>query len=173
MNAGAHGSSIGNVVKNVVIYTRDCELIVLGRDRLNFEYRNGNFNKRDIIVEATLNLTAGDADNIKQQMEDYFAIRKSNQPLQFPNAGSIFRNPRGFAAGKLIEDAGCKGMAVGDAEVSEKHANFIINRGRATASDVYALISAIQQRVYSFSGIVLEPEVEFLGEFEEALIVPS
>jgi len=167
MNAGAHGDCIGKLVKNVIICTKDCEFKVLEREQLNFEYRRGYFDKGDIIVEATLVLSAGDAELIKRQMEEYFTKRKNNQPLRFPNAGSIFKNPQGAFAGHLIESAGCKGMRVGDAEVSAKHANFVVNRGGATASNVYDLLRLVQQRVFDYNGVVLEPEIEFLGEFDE------
>lgn len=170
MNAGAHGNCIGDVVKRVLIYSRDCEFKILEKDQLNFEYRKGSFSRDDIIVEATLVLSPGEPDNIKRQMEDYFTKRKDSQPLQFPTAGSVFKNPSNDSAGRLIEGAGCKGMRVGDAEVSVKHANFIINRGKATASDVYALLSEVQRRVFEHYGVILEPEVEFLGEFDEALL---
>lgn len=170
MNAGAHDECIGDLVRNVIVCTKECTFKVLERDQMNFEYRNGNFNRDDIIMEATLVLSVGDTGIIKHQMEDYFAKRKDNQPLQFPNAGSIFKNPHGLLAGRLIESAGCKGMRIGGAEVSIKHANFIINRGGATASDVYALFRSVQQQVFDHHGITLEPEIEFLGEFNEVII---
>ncbi|MBE0447701.1 MAG: UDP-N-acetylmuramate dehydrogenase [Actinobacteria bacterium] len=173
MNAGAYGECIGDLVKNVIVCTRDCEFKVLERDQLNFEYRNGNFDKDDIIVEATLVLSINDTYIIKRQMEEYFAKRRDSQPLQFPNAGSVFKNPQGIPAGKLIEDAGCKGMRIGGAEVSAKHANFIVNHGDATAADVYALLRSVQQRVLDHHGIVLEPEIKFLGEFNEVMIIPG
>lgn len=170
MNAGAHGSCIGDVVKEVVVYSKKCQFEILSRDQINFTYRKGNFDKDDIIVEATLSLRLDDEEAIKGQMEEYFAKRKSNQPVHFPNAGSVFKNPKGFSAGKLIEDAGCKGMRVGDAEVSTKHANFIINLGHASAFEVYSLLRTVQKRVFETQGLVLEPEIEFLGEFDEAFM---
>jgi len=173
MNAGAHDGCIGDVVRNVIVYTKSCELEVLESDQLCFEYRNGNFGKDDIIVEATLTLSSGDPEVIRARMEEYFAKRKKSQPLQFPSAGSTFKNPKGRAAGMLIDKAGCKGMRIGDAEVSEQHANFIVNRGSATAFDVYALIKAVRKKVFEATGIELEPEIEFLGEFDEALLMPG
>lgn len=173
MNAGAHNGCVGDLVKSVILCTRDCEFKVLDRSQLQFEYRKGNFNKDDIIVEATLVLSAGDADSMRHQIEEYFAERKNNQPLKFPSAGSVFKNTQFLAAGKLIESSGCKGMRIGGAEVSLKHANFIVNRDGATASDVYALIKMVQQRVADQHGVVLEPEIEFLGEFSELLLVPG
>lgn len=172
MNAGAHEHCIGDVVSSVIVFSKACELRVMEASELSFEYRNGNFNKDDIIVEATLELTAGDPETIKRRMEEWFGERKNNQPLQFPNAGSVFKNPKRMPAGLLIEKAGCKGMRSGDAEVSEKHANFIINRGVARASDVHSLIKAVQVRVFENTGVYLEPEIEFLGQFEEMLIAP-
>jgi UDP-N-acetylmuramate dehydrogenase len=170
MNAGAHGSCMADIVRDVVVYTSAGELIALQKDALKFEYRNGGFSSGDIIVEATMALAAADEDGIKRRMEDNFAARKSSQPLRYPNAGSVFKNPISTSAGKLIEDAGCKGMRIGGAEVSTKHANFIINLENATAFDVYSLLRAVQKRVFDIHGIILEPEIEFLGEFDEALI---
>lgn len=173
MNAGAHGNCLGDIVRNVVVYTKDCELKVLGRSKLEFKYRKGHFHENDIIVEATLDLVPGDIDLIKQQMEDFFTERKNSQPLQFPSAGSVFKNPEDVPAWMLIEKAGCKEMRVGDAEISIKHANFIINRGHATASDVYDLLRLVQKRVFDYHGIILEPEIQFLGEFDEVLMIPG
>jgi len=173
MNAGAHGKSIGDTVGNVVTYTRACELTVLKRDQIDFGYRNSSLSRDDIIVEATLVLVPGDPEVIKHEMEDYFSKRKNNQPLQLPNSGSIFKNPKAGSAGKLIEETGCKGMRIGGAEVSTKHANFIINCGYATASDVYHLMKAVQQRVFEARGILLVPEVELLGEFDKVLLTPT
>ncbi len=171
MNAGAHGSCIGNLVANVITCSKKCELKVLEKNQISFEYRRTNLEKDDIIVEATLSLDIADMDAIKHQMEEYFAKRKNSQPLQLPNAGSVFKNPKGTSAGKLIEEAGCKSMSIGDAEVSAKHANFIVNRGHATASEVYALLRIVQKRVFEHRGIILEPEIEFIGEFDEALML--
>jgi UDP-N-acetylmuramate dehydrogenase len=103
-------------------------------------------------------------------MEENFNKRKQGQPLQYPSAGSVFKNATSFTAGYLIEKAGCKGMVVGDAQVSEKHANFIINRGQASATNVFMLIGLVQKRVFEMSGLVLEPEIEFLGEFDNVLL---
>ncbi len=173
MNAGAHGKAIGDTVSNVVMYTRDCELKVLKRTQIDFGYRNSSLRRDDIIVEATLVLVPGDLEVIKHEMEEYFTKRKNNQPLQLPNSGSIFKNPKAGSAGKLIEETGCKGMRIGGAEVSTKHANFIVNCGNANASDVYHLMKAVQQRVFEARGILLEPEVELLGEFDEVLLMPT
>lgn len=173
MNAGAHGSSVGDVVKDVMVYTKKCEIKVLPKEEIAFEYRKGNFDKDDIIIEATLALIPEDEHTIKSRIEEYFAKRKQNQPLQYPNAGSVFKNPSGASAGKLIEDAGCKGMRIGGAEVSTKHANFIINLGHASASDVNLLLRAVQKRVFDAHGVILEPEIEFLGEFDEVAIATS
>lgn len=170
-NAGAHESCIGDIVKNVIIYTRSCELKVLTGDDLRFEYRKGSFEDSDIVVEATLNLKPGDSNEIKREMEEFFAERKESQPLQFPSAGCVFKNPKvGVSAGKLIAESGCKGMRMGNAEVSAKHANFIVNCGHATASDIYNLLRAVQKRVFELHGVILEPEIRFLGEFDDVLL---
>ncbi len=171
MNAGAHGSCIGDMVENAVVYSRNCELKVLEKNQIKFEYRKANFEKDDIIIAATLALDHADTDLVKQQMEEYFTKRKNRQPLQLPNAGSVFRNPKDTPAGKLIEEAGCKGMSVGDAEVSTKHANFIVNRGHATASEIYTLLRIVQKRVFERHGVILEPEIELIGEFDGALML--
>jgi UDP-N-acetylmuramate dehydrogenase len=170
MNAGAHKGSIGDIVKQVLVFTRGCQLHKLDSGDIVFGYRKSDFNKKDIIVETTLELIPGNCDTIRNRMEEYFDKRKQSQPLQFPNAGSVFRNSTGFTAGYLIEKASCKGLIVGDAQVSEKHANFIINKGQASATDVFTLVRMVQQRVYETSGIILEPEIEFLGEFDNILL---
>ncbi|MBI4733754.1 MAG: UDP-N-acetylenolpyruvoylglucosamine reductase, partial [Rubrobacteridae bacterium] len=142
----------------------------LAGSEIGFGYRTSSFNREDIIVEATLELEHGNYDKIKSRMEENFNKRKQSQPLNYPNAGSVFRNASSFTAGYLIEKAGCKGLSVADAQVSDKHANFIINKGNASATNVFMLIKLVQQRVFEASGIILEPEIEFLGEFENVLL---
>jgi UDP-N-acetylmuramate dehydrogenase len=170
MNAGAHDDCIGGIVKNILVFTKDGELKQLKNDEIAFNYRSSNIGKEEIIVEATLELRYGNYDTIKSRMEDYFGKRKKSQPLQFPNAGSIFKNPGLLSAGQLIDRAGCKGATIGDAQVSDKHANFIVNKGNASATDVFELVRLVQKRVFDSSGIILEPEIEFLGEFDNMLM---
>jgi UDP-N-acetylmuramate dehydrogenase len=170
MNAGAHEDSIGSKIKKVLVIGRDLKLKSLDSSKIDFSYRMSSFDPDDIIVEATLELQHGEYEKIKSSMEENFNKRKQSQPLNYPNAGSVFKNASSFSAGFLIEKAGCKGLSVGDAQVSEKHANFIINKGNATATNVFMLVRLVQQRVFEMSGMVLEPEIQFLGEFENTLI---
>jgi UDP-N-acetylmuramate dehydrogenase len=170
MNAGAHDDCIGGIVKNILVFTKNGELKQRENNEIAFSYRSSNISGEEIIVEATLELKYGDHDTIKRRMEDYFSKRKKSQPLQFPNAGSIFKNPGMLSAGQLIDGAGCKGAAIGDAQVSDKHANFIVNKGDASATDVFELVRLVQKRVFEASGIILEPEIQFLGEFENMLM---
>jgi UDP-N-acetylmuramate dehydrogenase len=170
MNAGAHDDCIGGIIKNILVFTRNGELKQLENGEIAFNYRSSNIDREEIIVEATLELRYGNNDTIKSRMEDYFSKRKKSQPLQFPNAGSIFKNPGLLSAGQLIDKAGCKGATIGDAQVSDKHANFIVNKGSASATDVFELVRLVQKRVFETSGIILEPEIEFLGEFDNSLM---
>ena len=131
-------------------------------------YRNSLVKREGyIVLRAVLALKSGDAREITGIMAELSAKRSGKQPLEFPSAGSTFKRPEGFFAGKLIEEAGLRGYREGGAQVSEKHCGFVINTGNATAHDVAALIKSVQKRVYENSGVKLEPEVKFLGEFEE------
>ena len=125
-----------------------------------FSYRHSVFMERDcVVLGASLRLQPGDPAEIAGKMEDYMARRREKQPLEFPSAGSVFKRPEGRFAGALIEQCGLKGLAVGGAQVSEKHAGFIVNRGGATAADVEALIGRIRETVFRETGVMLEPEV--------------
>lgn len=166
MNAGAFGESIGDrVIKVTVLDDEDGQLRVLQRGEIDFGYRKSNI--KGVILEGTFKLKRGSKEEITQKMERYFRQRKNTQPVSFPNAGSIFKNPSGNYAAKLIEESGCKGMKRGGAQVSEHHANFIVNLGNATASDVYFLMRAVRRRVWERFGIWLEPEIVILGDFSE------
>ena len=118
-----------------------------------------------MVVSATLRLTPGDPAEIAARMEELLRRRREKQPLEYPSAGSFFKRPPGHFAGALIEGCGLKGFAVGGAQVSEKHAGFVVNRGGATAQDVLRLCEAVQERVFREQGVQLEPEVRFIGEF--------
>ena len=118
----------------------------------------------EIVLEAEFELAKGDKDEIKAMMDDFAARRRDKQPLSYPSAGSTFKRPEGHFAGALIEQAGLKGVSLGGAQVSEKHAGFVINTGSAAASDVLRLIALVQERVYENSGVRLEPEVRIIGE---------
>ncbi len=120
-----------------------------------------------IILEATLSLTQGDRDEISARMRELNAKRREKQPLEYPSAGSTFKRPAGYFAGKLIQDAGLSGYSVGDAQISEKHCGFVINRGHATSEDIYRLMQHVIMKVEREFGVRMEPEVRLLGEFPE------
>lgn len=162
-NAGAYGFSIDKVIKDVTILDGNYEIITLSKDELKFGYRDSIFKHKNFIcLEVTLELKKGNSEDILEKMKENLKHRKENQPLEYPSAGSVFRNPIGYSAGKLIEEAGCKGAQVGDAMVSYKHANFIVNTGKATAEDVLELIKLVQKKVEDKTGILLETEQEYL-----------
>lgn len=168
MNAGAYGSEMKHVLKTVTVLTADGEVKVLPAEELELGYRTSVIPKRGVLVlEAEFALAKGDSAEIKAAMDDLAARRKDKQPLEFPSAGSTFKRPEGYFAGKLIEDAGLKGFSVGGAEVSVKHAGFVINKGGATASDIYSLCKEVERKVGETFGVSLEMEVKLLGEFEE------
>lgn len=162
-NAGAYGFSIDKVIKDVTILDGNYEIITLSKAELKFGYRDSVFKHKNFIcLEVTLELKKGNSEDILEKMKENLKHRKENQPLEYPSAGSVFRNPIGYSAGKLIEEAGCKGAQVGDAMVSYKHANFIVNTGKATAEDVLELIKLVQKKVEDKTGILLETEQEYL-----------
>jgi UDP-N-acetylmuramate dehydrogenase len=164
MNAGAEGTEIGAVVKSVTRVNRAGEIETLGRDDIRFQYRKTVFPPGGgVIVEAEIELRRGDRVAIQDAMDRCLRRRKETQPLSLPNSGSIFKNPPGDKAGRLIEAAGLKGYRVGDAAVSTKHANFIVNRGHALASDVIGLIERIRKTVREKTGVELETEIVIVG----------
>ena len=164
MNAGAYGGTMAGIVKSVT-YLKDGKITKL-EDGFNFGYRKSIFaDICAVILEAELRLKAGDAAEIRAKMEEYKQSRTEKQPLNLPSAGSVFKRPQGHFAGRLIEDAGLKGYKIGGAEVSEKHAGFIVNTGDATAEDVLSLIKHIQKIVKAEFGVELETEVKLMGEF--------
>lgn len=167
MNAGAYGSEMKDVVKSVVTVSRKGEIKELSADEISFRYRGSSLMDEGLIVaRAQLVLERGERESIESRMEELQQQRREKQPLEFPSAGSTFKRPEGHFAGKLISDAGLKGLSIGGAQVSEKHAGFIINKEGASSSDIYSLIKAVQQRVYEEYGIKLETEVRLLGKFE-------
>jgi UDP-N-acetylmuramate dehydrogenase len=167
MNAGSRDEWIGKVTSSVTLYRPDEGLLALKGHEVDWGYRRSGLAERGIIVEAVLRLQHGDATRIRRIMEGSLTRRKKSQPLGSANAGSVFRNPPGASAGRLIEEAGLKGHRIGDAEVSEVHANFIINRGRATANDIARLVRLARDTVEETYGTRLTPEIRFLGSFEE------
>ncbi|MGI6225456.1 MAG: UDP-N-acetylmuramate dehydrogenase [Peptococcales bacterium] len=164
MNAGAHGGAMENVVKSVVTMDYQGQRSYFTKNDLGFTYRASKLKTNNyIVIEVSLKLKPGFSDDIKSKMEEYLIFRKTKQPWEYPNAGSVFKNPPGDSAGRLIESVGLKGYQVGDAQISEKHANFIVNHGGAKCSDVLALIEKVQGEVYEKYGIGLEPEIQILG----------
>ena len=166
MNAGAYGGEMSQVVTRVDAIARsDGKPIRFEGRALGFAYRHSAMMDAGVIVtDVTLRLTPGDPDAIARRTEELLVARREKQPLEYPSAGSTFKRPEGAFAAKLIDDAGLKGLRIGDAQVSEKHAGFIVNLGSATASDILALMAEVQSRVLAASGITLEPEVRILGE---------
>ncbi|MDD6214865.1 MAG: UDP-N-acetylmuramate dehydrogenase [Firmicutes bacterium] len=165
MNAGAYGGEMKDVVESVS-YLENGETKIATKDELNFGYRRSFFSNKDaIILSAVMRLENADPLEIKAKTYDYKNRRTSKQPLSIPSAGSTFKRPEGYFAGKLIEDAGLKGFKIGGAEVSQKHSGFVVNSGGATAKDVMELIEYIQKTVYEKFKVRLETEVKTLGEF--------
>lgn len=164
MNAGAYGGQMADVIESAECLTVTGEIKTLKKENMQLGYRSSVFkNGGLIIISLTLALKKGDKTEIKAEMDDLLNRRKQKQPLEYPSAGSTFKRPEGYFAGALIEKNGLKGSAVGGAQVSEKHAGFVINRGGATAADVKALIGKIQKKVFENDGVMLEPEVIFTG----------
>ncbi len=173
MNAGAYGGSMSAVVTEArfAAYTdakaKKAVLETVSGERLRFGYRSGCVSEGRVALAATLQLAPGDAAASLAQIEQTIAERAKNQPLEYPSAGSVFRNPDGSHAGYLVETAGCKGMRCGGAEVSAKHGNFIINTGGARAQDVLCLIEQVRQTVLIKTGYKLETEVRLLGRYSD------
>ncbi len=166
MNAGAYDGEMKQVVSKVTVMTEDGELLELDNDTMEFGYRTSIIKSRPFIVlEARLTLAKGDAAAIREKMEDFACRRKSKQPLEYPSAGSTFKRPEGYFAGKLIMDAGLRGYRIGGAQVSEKHCGFIINVGNATAADISELMDEVVERVKEQFSVTLEPEVIRIGTF--------
>nr|WP_296439857.1 UDP-N-acetylmuramate dehydrogenase [uncultured Acetatifactor sp.] len=164
MNAGAYGGEMGQVVTQVCVVSKEGELMELDNDTMEFAYRNSVIRGSAFTVtQVTFCLERGDREAIRARMEELAARRREKQPLEYPSAGSTFKRPEGYFAGKLIMEAGFAGYRIGGAQVSEKHCGFVINTGDATARDVKMLISEIQARVKEQFRVELEPEVVFLG----------
>lgn len=166
MNAGAYGGEMKNVVKTVRAIDEYGRIYELDSEKMDFSYRHSIVEERKLIVlEVTLELEHGSREAINDRMKELAEARRSKQPLEYPSAGSTFKRPEGYFAGKLIMDAGLRGYSVGGAQVAEKHCGFVINKGGATASDVVELIRDVQHDVDDKFGVTLEPEVKMLGEF--------
>lgn len=166
MNAGAYDGEMKQVVKTVRVMDKEGEILTLDNDTMEFGYRTSIIKDRPFIVLGVImELTAGEKEQIGARMEELMALRKSKQPLEYPSAGSTFKRPEGYYAGKLIMDAGMRGYRIGGAQVSEKHCGFVINAGGASAADVKEVIEEVQERVKDRFHVRLEPEVIFLGDF--------
>ena len=166
MNAGAYGGEMKDVLESVTALSiKTGEITEIPADKLDLSYRHSVFSDTgDVILSAKMKLTQDDKETIEARMKDFTDRRNDKQPLQYPSAGSFFKRPEGYFAGKLIQDAGLRGMSVGGAQISEKHAGFIINTGGATASDIIHLMRLVQNTVYDQFGVMLEPEVRIVGE---------
>ena len=163
MNAGAYGGEMKDVIKSVsYVDTKNCEIITRDVRSDDFAYRHSAFSFPDCIVLNIKMQLRPDDGHAAERMNEFNEKRRSKQPLEFPSAGSTFKRPEGFFAGALIENAGLKGMRIGGAQVSEKHAGFIINRGGASFDDVYSLINLVREKVYEKFNVLLEPEVRII-----------
>lgn len=165
MNAGAYGEDMSKIVKSVRVLTSNCEIVELSNEEMEFSYRTTMLQKHldYVCISAILKLIPGDKEEIEDIMAKRRATRRETQPLTLPSAGSVFRNPEGLYAGKLIEDMNLKGYRVGKAEVSTKHANFIVNTGNAKASDIKKIIDVIKQKAYTKYGIKLRVEQRLIN----------
>ena len=164
MNAGTAAGEIGDVIQSVTMLSSQGEIISRGRDEMGFGYRTSSIPDGHCIIEASIVLRRDDKGKIQARVKELLDKRNRRQPLGLPNAGSIFKNPYEESAGRLIESARLKGKAIGGAQVSEKHANFVVNRGNATAADVLALMDLVTKTVLEVCGIRLEPEIKIIGE---------
>ncbi len=168
MNAGAYGSEMKDVLTKVRVLTEEGSIKEISADRLELGYRTSSVLKNGwIVLGARFCLKQGDPKQIQARIEELAKLRRSKQPLEYPSAGSTFKRPEGFFAGKLIQDAGLKGFQVGGAQVSEKHSGFVINRDHATAQDVIQLCGQVSETVRKQFGVKLELEIKCLGEFKQ------
>lgn len=166
MNAGAYDGEMKQITESVKVMDVEGRILTLDNDTMEFGYRTSIIKNRPFIVlEVVLRLQTGDKEKIQQKMDELMAKRISKQPLNFPSAGSTFKRPEGYFAGKLIMDAGMRGYSIGGARVSDKHCGFVVNTGTATAADIKEVIEEVQERVKERFRVTLEPEVVFLGDF--------
>uniref|UniRef100_N2A8K8 UDP-N-acetylenolpyruvoylglucosamine reductase n=1 Tax=Eubacterium plexicaudatum ASF492 TaxID=1235802 RepID=N2A8K8_9FIRM len=166
MNAGAYGGELKNILTHAVVMTEEGEQLTLKNEELELSYRHSCIPERHLtVLEAEFQLQKKPQEEIHALMEELKGRRLEKQPLEYPSAGSTFKRPVGNYAGKLIMEAGLAGVSVGGAQVSKKHCGFIINKGNATAADVYGLIQLVRKKVREHSGIELETEVKYVGEF--------
>ena len=164
MNAGAHGTEIKDVTDIITLLTPQAEVIEQTPANLHFDYRHLALPRGTAILKAVLKMKRSTKNILLSRIKKINEWRRRVQPLNYPSAGSVFKNPSGQSAGQLVEQVGLKGYSVGNAQVSEKHANFIVNRGGATAQDILALMDIMQNKVYQVTGIRLQPEICIAGE---------
>ncbi len=167
MNAGAYGGEMKDVLVEVTVMDAEGNIFAIPVEKLELGYRTSIIKKAGyIVLEAKIRLEEGDQEAIRERMKELTIQRTTKQPLEYPSAGSTFKRPEGYFAGKLVMDSGLRGYRVGGAQVSEKHCGFVINAGGATAKDVRTLMDNVRDIVYEKYGVTLEPEVKFLGEFD-------
>jgi UDP-N-acetylmuramate dehydrogenase len=164
MNAGTSAGEMGDIVESVTLLSPEGTLVAKERDEMGFGYRTSSVPDGHVVLEARMALRRDDKEKIRDRIRELLETRKQLQPAGLPNAGSMFKNPQEESAGKLIEEAGLKGRKVGGARVSDKHANFIVNAGRATARDVLQLMELVKKTVLEERGVRLEPEIRVIGE---------
>jgi UDP-N-acetylmuramate dehydrogenase len=166
MNAGAYGGEMKDIIASATVLTQDGDIITINKEDLELGYRTSVIAKKGyVVLEAEYQLQKGDKEAIRARMDELKVQRVTKQPLEYPSAGSTFKRPEGYFAGKLIQDAGLRGFQVGGAEVSEKHCGFVINKDQATAADIQELMRQVSDKVMQEFGVKLEPEVKTLGEF--------
>lgn len=165
MNAGAHGKEIKDIIVSATVIDYSGNIKILSNEEMKFEYRNSIFSKEKyIVLEAELQLNKGNKEEIKQKMQDFAIWRKEHQPLEYPNAGSTFKRGEGFVTAQLIDECGLKGTSIGGAQISTKHAGFIINTGDAKAQDVLELVDLIKQEVFKKFQKEIQLEIEIIGD---------
>ncbi|WP_138203472.1 UDP-N-acetylmuramate dehydrogenase [Haloimpatiens lingqiaonensis] len=165
MNAGAYDGEISKVIESAVVLNKDGEILEFSKEELELGYRKSGILKYGyIVLKVTFRLHMGDKEKIMNRISELASKRKEKQPLEYPSAGSTFKRPEGYFAGRLIEESNLKGVSVGGAQVSEKHAGFVINKGEATAKDILDLIQVVQKTVKENFGVELQPEVRIIGE---------
>ena len=166
MNAGAYGGEMKDVLSRVQVLTGEGKVEELSPGDLELGYRTSNILKKGyVVLGAWFCLKKGDPDKILARMEELAGLRRQKQPLEYPSAGSTFKRPEGYFAGKLIQDAGLRGFSLGDAQVSEKHCGFVVNKGHASASDIMGLCRQVSGKVKERFGVELELEIKCLGNF--------
>lgn len=165
MNAGAYGGEIADIVSEITYLDENCNILKINKDEAKFGYRDSIFKRNDklVILEARFSLKKGDISEISKKMEENNLSRRTKQPIDMPNSGSVFKRPEGHYVGPMIIDCGLQGFSIGGAQVSKKHAGFIVNTGDATCKDIKELISLIQQKVEEKFSVKLETEIQFIG----------